>query len=238
MPTSLSFTLSPFHPALQPPLSAASTSHAGTTHFTGPAEPASSSLRSSAYAYKAGPSPSACCLFACCLTYPRRGNSARSALAGQGAAAVAAARFALLCQCSPPTTTAIGARPRSDLYCRRSTDLLLFAFVHAGCAHVSLAPRTSQRLTSAYLLPNFRSLSASRFNPALHPPLSAASTSHAGTTHFTGPAESASSSLRSSSNTNASSAAASSCPPSSTTRPPCHCRWLVPSASRLQLKLG
>jgi hypothetical protein len=38
-----------------------------------------------------------------------RGNSARSALAGQGAAAVAAARFALLCQCSPPTTTAIAA---------------------------------------------------------------------------------------------------------------------------------
>jgi hypothetical protein len=31
---------------------------------------------------------------ACCLTYPRRGNGARSALAGQGVAAVAAARFA------------------------------------------------------------------------------------------------------------------------------------------------
>jgi hypothetical protein len=31
------------------------------------------------------------------------------------------------------------------------TDLLLFAFVHAGCAHVSLASRTSQRLTKAYL---------------------------------------------------------------------------------------
>ena len=90
------------------------------------------------------------CLLACCLTYPHRGNSARSALAGQGAAAEAAARFALLCQCSPPTTTAI-ARPRSGLYCRLSTDLLLFAFVHAGCAHVSLASRTSQRLTSVYL---------------------------------------------------------------------------------------
>jgi hypothetical protein len=63
---------------------------------------------------------------------------------------VAAARFALLCQCSPPTTTAI-ARRRSGLYCRLSTDLLLFAFVHAGCAHVSLASRTSQRLTNVYL---------------------------------------------------------------------------------------
>jgi hypothetical protein len=89
-------------------------------------------------------------LLACCLTYPHRGSSARSALAGQGAAAEAAARFALLCQCSPPTTTAI-ARPRSGLYCRLSTDFLLFAFVHAGCAHVSLASRTSQRLTNAYL---------------------------------------------------------------------------------------
>jgi hypothetical protein len=37
------------------------------------------------------------------------------------AAAVAAARFALLCQCSLPSTTAI-ARPRSGLYCRLSTD--------------------------------------------------------------------------------------------------------------------
>jgi hypothetical protein len=37
------------------------------------------------------------CLLACCFfTYPHRGNSARSALAGQGAAAEAAARFALL----------------------------------------------------------------------------------------------------------------------------------------------
>jgi hypothetical protein len=63
---------------------------------------------------------------------------------------VAAARFAPLCQCSPPTATAI-ARPRSGLYCRLSTDLLLFAFVHTGCAHVSLASRTSQRLTNVYL---------------------------------------------------------------------------------------
>jgi hypothetical protein len=63
---------------------------------------------------------------------------------------VAAARFTLLCQCSPPTTTAI-ARPRSGPYCRLSTDLLLFAFVHADCAHVSLASRTSQRLTNVYL---------------------------------------------------------------------------------------
>jgi hypothetical protein len=30
-----------------------------------------------------------------------------------------------------------------------STDPLLFDFVHAGCAHVSLASRTSQRLTNA-----------------------------------------------------------------------------------------
>jgi hypothetical protein len=77
-------------------------------------------------------------LLACCFTYPHRGNIARSALAGQGAAAVSAARFALLCQCSPLTTTAI-ARPRSGLYCRLSTDLLLFAFVHAGCAHVDVS---------------------------------------------------------------------------------------------------
>ena len=89
-------------------------------------------------------------MLACCLTYPHRGNSARSALARQGAAAEAAARFALPYQCFPPTTTAI-ARPRSGPYCRLSTDLLLFAFVHAGCAHVSLASRTSQRLINAYL---------------------------------------------------------------------------------------
>jgi hypothetical protein len=50
----------------------------------------------------------------------------------------------------PPTATAI-ARPRSGLYCRLSTDLLLFDFVHAGCAHVSLASQTSQRLTNGYL---------------------------------------------------------------------------------------
>jgi hypothetical protein len=75
-----------------------------------------------------GPRAKFTCLLACCLTYPHRGNIARSALAGQGAAAEAAARFALLWQCSPPTTTAI-ARPRSGLYCRLSTDLLLFAFL-------------------------------------------------------------------------------------------------------------
>jgi hypothetical protein len=38
---------------------------------------------------------------------------------------VAASRFALLCQCSPPATTAI-AHPRSGLYCRLSTGLFLF----------------------------------------------------------------------------------------------------------------
>jgi hypothetical protein len=43
------------------------------------------------------------CLHAVYLTYAQRGNIARSALAAQGAAAEAAARFALLCQCSPPT---------------------------------------------------------------------------------------------------------------------------------------
>jgi hypothetical protein len=80
-------------------------------------------------------------------------------------AAVAAARFALLCQCSPPTATAI-ARPRSGLYCRLSTDLLLFAFVHAGCAHVSLASRTSQRLTNTYSPPHFRSLPVSSTLPS------------------------------------------------------------------------
>jgi hypothetical protein len=37
------------------------------------------------------------------VTYPHRGNSARSALAGQGGAAEAAARFALLCQWVLPT---------------------------------------------------------------------------------------------------------------------------------------
>jgi hypothetical protein len=93
-----------------------------------------------------------CCCLQFSLAYPHRGNSARSALAEQGMAAVAAARFALLCQCPPPTATAI-ARPRSGLYCKLSTDLLLFAFVHAGCAHVFLDSRTSQRLTNAYLTP-------------------------------------------------------------------------------------
>jgi hypothetical protein len=34
-------------------------------------------------------------------THPHRGSSARSALAGEGRAAVATARFALLCQCLP-----------------------------------------------------------------------------------------------------------------------------------------
>jgi hypothetical protein len=43
-----------------------------------------------------------------------------------------------------PNATAT-ARPRSGLYCRLSTDLVLFDFVHAGCAYVSLASRTSQR---------------------------------------------------------------------------------------------
>jgi hypothetical protein len=37
------------------------------------------------------------------------------------------------------------------LWSRLPADLLLFAFVHAGCAHVSLASRTSQRRTNAYL---------------------------------------------------------------------------------------
>jgi hypothetical protein len=49
-----------------------------------------------------------------------------------------ASRFALLCQCSPPTTTAI-ARPRSGLYCRLSTDLLLFAFVFCLLTFVMFA---------------------------------------------------------------------------------------------------
>jgi hypothetical protein len=89
---------------------------------------------------------------------------------------VAAARFALLCQCSPPTTTAI-ARPRSGLYCRLSIDLLLFAFVHAGCAHVSLASRTSQRLTNVYLT-FVHCLSVPSALPSTPLRLSAASTSH------------------------------------------------------------
>jgi hypothetical protein len=49
------------------------------------------------------------------------------------------------------------------------------------------------------------------FSPPLHPALSCASTSHAGTTHVTGPAESASSLLRSSYCTTSSSSTASSC---------------------------
>ena len=54
-------------------------------------------------------------LLACCLTYPHRGNSARSALAWQGAAAEAAARFALRCQCALPASTAIARPGRSGL---------------------------------------------------------------------------------------------------------------------------
>jgi hypothetical protein len=69
-----------------------------------------------------GPSPCRCCrvphnrLLTPEVIGLARGNIARSALAGQGAAAVAAARFAALpCRCSPPTTTAI-ARPPIQLH--------------------------------------------------------------------------------------------------------------------------
>jgi hypothetical protein len=53
-------------------------------------------------------------LLACCLAYPHRGNSARSVLAGQAAAAEAAARFALLCQCPPPTAARCSMLPSSQ----------------------------------------------------------------------------------------------------------------------------
>jgi hypothetical protein len=64
----------------------------------------------------------------CCLTYPHRGNSARSALAGQGAAAAAAAHFALLCQCShllrlPPRARALASTlgcPETSFFSRFS----------------------------------------------------------------------------------------------------------------------
>jgi hypothetical protein len=62
---------------------------------------------------------------------------------------------------------------------------ILFAFVHAGCAHVSRASRTSQRLTSAYLtFVHSQSLQPCP-PPPLCPLLTAASTSHTGTTRFT-----------------------------------------------------
>jgi hypothetical protein len=104
---------------------------------------------------------------------------------------VAAARIALICRCPPPTATAI-ARPRSlvsGLCCRLSTDPLLFAFVHAGCAHVhahvSLASRTSQHLRNAHLaFIHFQSLQPCPPLPSVSC-LSAASTSHIGPTHFT-----------------------------------------------------
>jgi hypothetical protein len=65
---------------------------------------------------------------------------------------VAAARFFALLYPVPPTYYDCYRAPVLwPLLCRLSTDLLLFVFVHAGRAHVSLASRTSQRLTSAYL---------------------------------------------------------------------------------------
>jgi hypothetical protein len=54
----------------------------------------------------------------------------RSALAGKGAEA----RFALLCQCSLPTSSLRVLR--SSLYCRLSSDLHSFRFC-TSCAHVS-----------------------------------------------------------------------------------------------------
>jgi len=63
-----------------------------------------------------GRAASNACLLACLLlNLPKRGNSARSALAGQGAAAEAAARFALRCQCALPASTAIARPGRSGL---------------------------------------------------------------------------------------------------------------------------
>ena len=76
------------------------------------------------------------CLLAFKLTHGW-GNSARSAMAGKGAEA----RFALLCQCSLPTSSLRVLR--SSLYCRLSSDLHSFRFC-TSCAHVSWASRTSQ----------------------------------------------------------------------------------------------
>ena len=78
--------------------------------------------------------------FTCLLAFKLAhgwGNSARSALAGKGAEA----RFALLCQCSLPTSSLRALR--SSLYCRLSSDLHSFRFC-TSCAHVSGASRTSQ----------------------------------------------------------------------------------------------
>jgi hypothetical protein len=90
------------------------------------------------------------------------------------------ARFAVLCQCPLPAHAAI-ARPRSGLCCcvgcRLSTDSILFAFVHAGCRLCSRVLGFQNLTAPNKRLPHFRSLS-SPFSPALHPPLSAASTSH------------------------------------------------------------
>jgi hypothetical protein len=90
--------------------------------------------------------------------WPHTGNSTRSALRGRRPMSLLRRLSAPPCSASAPylliiSTPTATARPRSGLCscCRLSTDLLLFAFVHAGCAHVSLASRTSQHLTSAYL---------------------------------------------------------------------------------------
>jgi hypothetical protein len=100
-------------------------------------------------------SSSACCSY--CLP---PGSSARSAIEGQGAAAEAeaAARFALLCQCSPPTPTAI-ARLRSGLCCRLSTQTSFFSLfctpVVQNCSRVLGFPNPT---APNKRLPHFRSL--------------------------------------------------------------------------------
>jgi hypothetical protein len=71
------------------------------------------------------------------------------------------------CGCQPPRARALAS-----------------AVVHAGCAHVRVLGFPDLTAPPNKRLPRFRSFSVPSALPsALHPPLSAASTSHAGTTH-------------------------------------------------------
>jgi hypothetical protein len=78
------------------------------------------------------------------LTYPHRGNSARSALEGQGAAAVAAARFDLLW---PPTY----------YDCHRAPALWLASTAQAGL-HFFAQPRANSLKAGPPYLPRSRVL--------------------------------------------------------------------------------
>jgi hypothetical protein len=98
-------------------------------------------------------------LLACSFAYPNRYNSARPALEGQGAAAEAAAPV----RPAPPVLPHLLRLPprahalASAVGCPQ-TDPLLFAFVHAGCAHVSLVPRSSKLTAPNKRLPHCRPL--------------------------------------------------------------------------------